>query len=127
MQRTSRLALISIALFFVACGGGPSPTATPLTVTLLTQAQPVDACDDALATGTLVPNLQSGLGLQSPDGQLTPVMWPFGYSALYADDVLQLVEESGNVVAVEGNVISMGGGFGAGNLFHACPGSIQRV
>ena len=82
---------------------------------------------DALATGTLVPDTRSGLGIASADGFRTPVMWPFGYSAILVEEVIQLIDDEGNVVAVEGDVVSMGGGSGAGGLFYACAGSVQRV
>jgi hypothetical protein len=128
MHRLNRLVLTSMAVFAVACGGGgPVPTATPLSITLLTAEQPETACDDALATGALAPDPRSGLGLRGADGQRTSVMWPFGYSAIYQDDLIQLVDPDGEVVAVEGEVVQMGGGFGLEGLFYACAGSVEPV
>ena len=74
---------------------------------------------DALMTGRLTQNPQSGLGITNSDGQATPVEWPVGYTA--RDDVgrLALVDETGRVVAHEGDEIMVGGGFGR-DVWHAC-------
>jgi hypothetical protein len=74
---------------------------------------------DALLGGTLTQNPQSGLGVTSADRQSMPVEWPFGYSARSELGRLALVDETGQVVAREGDEISVGGGFGT-QFWHAC-------
>ncbi len=74
---------------------------------------------DALMTGTLARHPQSGLGITGTDGQSMAVEWPFRYSARLETGRIVLVDETGKVVAREGDEISVGGGFG--NAFwHAC-------
>ncbi len=53
-------------------------------------------------------------------------MWPFGYSARLVDGQIELLDDSGEFVAREGDTVQAGGGFGANNLFYACAG-LQRV
>jgi hypothetical protein len=90
---------------------------------LRTAQAPPQACMDALIVGKLVRHPASGLGIASPDGQLTAVEWPFGYSAREEGGRIALVDDRGQVIAREGDEISVGGGFGA-NLWHAC-GSVS--
>jgi len=80
---------------------------------------------DALATGTLVTSNASGLAIRASDGTLIEVEWPFEYTARRDITGVTLVDSAGAVVAREGQVIQMGGGSGADNVFHACPGSIE--
>ena len=82
---------------------------------------------DALFTGRLVPSAESGLAVADASGQVTRVMWPFGYSARYVDERLELLDAGGSVVAVEGDTVQMGGGLGNVGLFYACAGSVRRV
>ena len=113
------------ALAVSACG--PEAATSPLVVDLLTESQPSQACMDALATGRLAADPRSGLGIVAADGERYSVMWPFGYSAAYADDRLWLLDPDGTPVASEGDFVQMGGGSGRGGLFYACAGSIERV
>jgi hypothetical protein len=73
----------------------------------------------ALMTGTLVEDPRSGLGVEDVAGAVTPVVWPFGYTARNEVGRLALVDEAGRVVAHEGDEIMVGGGFGT-DVFHAC-------
>jgi hypothetical protein len=118
-----------IALISLACGAAPGPTTapTPETIALATQPQPFDACNDALAQGTLVADPQTGLALAAPNGERTLVSWPFGYYARLEDGQIVLVDAAGQAIAAEGDMVQMGGGFGAGNVFAACGGSVERV
>lgn len=131
--------LLCIAALFavVGCSAGPtatgsppaptsSPAATPESIALLTEPAPAQACMGALAQGTLVPDPRSGLGIVSPGGERTPVMWPFGYSARLVDGVIELVDNTGTFVAREGDTVAIGGGFGGNGLFYACAG-LERV
>jgi hypothetical protein len=115
-----RLALPVLLLALLAGCGAP--------VGLRTQPGPLSACMDALATGVLVQSNISGLAIRSGDeGTVTEVEWPFGYTARREALGLTLVDSVGVVVAREGQLIQMGGGHGADNVFHACPGSIALV
>lgn len=125
------LCITALALFaMVGCSAYPQatatpPAATPETITLLTEPAPAEACDDALAQGTLVPDPRSGLALAT-GAERTPVMWPFGYSARLVDGQIELVDGSGTFLAREGDTVQVGGGFGANGLFYACAG-VQRL
>ena len=74
---------------------------------------------DALLGGRLVKSVASGLSVTSADGASTAVEWPFRYSAVEVAGRIQLLDETGKVVAREGDEITVGGGFG-NNLWHAC-------
>jgi len=74
---------------------------------------------DALIGGTIVRAAATGLGLRSSDGTLTAVEWPFGSTARIVDGKVELLDETGAVVAREGDEITVGGGFGNA-LWHAC-------
>ena len=97
-------------------------------VSLRTQPAPISACMDALATGVLVASNKSGLAIRAGDeGEIIEVEWPFEHTARREMTGLVLVDSIGGVIAREGQVIQMGGGSGADNVFHACPGSIAVV
>lgn len=74
---------------------------------------------DALLGGKLVRNAASGLGVTSADGQAMAVEWPFRYSARKEAGKVALFDETGKVIAREGDEINVGGGFG-NQLWHAC-------
>lgn len=120
MNHRPVLAVAALAILVVAGCSSAS---------LRTQPAPISACMDALATGTLVASSRSGLAIRAggADGEATEVEWPFGYTARRDVVGLALIDSVGEVVAREGEVIQMGGGFGAENVFHACPGSISVV
>ena len=124
MDRLTIIGVIALAFALLACG--PEVATTPMPVDLLTESQPSQACMDALATGRLAPDARSGLGIIAGDDRMS-VMWPFGYSAVYAEDTLWLVDPAGVPIAAQGDLIQMGGGSGSGGLFYACAGSIERV
>jgi hypothetical protein len=74
---------------------------------------------EALLTGRLARDARTGLGVTAADGQQMAVQWPFGYSARIDGGRLALVDETGKVVAHEGDTIQVGGGFG-NVMWHAC-------
>ena len=115
----SAAAAVLVLLVLLAGCGAP--------VALRTQPAPVSACMDALATGTLVSSARSGLALKAADGTLLEVEWPFGYTATRDATGLTLLDSAGVVVAHEGQQVQAGGGSGADNVFHACPGSVSVV
>ena len=89
--------------------------------------QPASACMDALAIGTLVASNKSGLALQAPDGTLSEMLWPFGYSARRDAMGLALLDNTGKVVAREGDDVQMGGGSDGNGIFEVCAGSVSVV
>lgn len=140
--RTRRLlvgSLIGIAI--AACSGAPgagpsvsAASATPgaesagaETFALRTAAVQPQACMDALMGGRLAKHAQSGLGITSADGTSSAVEWPFRYSARVELGRVILVDETGRVVAREGDEITVGGGFG-NQFWHACaPVTVTRA
>lgn len=107
----------------VACQSGGGPVTGPVTAPVAIKTAPViaQACMDALLGGRLVVNNQSGLGVASADGQVTAVEWPFGYTARSSLGTIELVNETGLVVARVGDEVQVGGGFG-NQFWHACGG-----
>ena len=116
--RSATVAL-TIALASTALAGCGTPVA------LRTQANPTSACMDALAIGMLVTSVKSGLALQAENGTVLEVEWPFGYTARREATGLALYDNAGVLVAHEGQRVQAGGGSGADNVFHACPGSVS--
>ncbi len=136
-DRTMRLVGTALlALAFAACSAGAAPTATPdapatsggsaSVFPIRTAAQQSQACMDALLVGRLTKSVASGLSVTSADGKLTPVEWPFRYSAVQVAGRVQLLDETGNVVAREGDEITVGGGFGNNVWFACAPVSITK-
>lgn len=131
--RIRRLLAGSLLVIAVAaCSPAASPT--PLAsapagqaVGLRTAAVQPQACMDALLGGTLTKHAQSGLGITSADGQQTPVEWPFRYSSRLEGGRIILLDETGKVVAREGDELNVGGGFG-NQFWHACaPVTVTRA
>lgn len=81
---------------------------------------------DALITGKLARNAGSGLGLTTVGSPPVIVEWPFRYSAVEDSGVVALLDETGKVVAHEGDMVQMGGGMGQQNIWFAC-GPVQRL
>jgi hypothetical protein len=111
------LLALSVAIALAACG-------TP--VALRTAPAKVNACDLALLVGELVASTKSGLAVRNAD-TVTEVVWPFGYSAARETTGLVLRDDTGKVVAHEGQRVTVGGGGSAEGVFVACAGSVQEV
>jgi hypothetical protein len=109
MPRRWAALCLALAVTIAAC----SP------VSIRTPAVQPQGCMDALAFGTLVRDERTGLGLRGSDGTVTPVEWPFGYSARMEVTKIALIDERGVTVAHEGDAIQMGGGFG-NDVWYAC-------
>ena len=130
--RLAALALLAVAaVATTACSAGPAATTTPSATTpsavpsaapaiAITTARVANAiCMDALMTGKLARDARTGLGVTGADGQQMAVEWPFGYSARNDGGRLALVDETGEIVAREGDSVQVGGGFG-NVVWHAC-------
>ncbi len=113
------LALLTVVLLS-ACAAGPSASAAhigtppPGVIALRTQApEPGETpagCPAALIEGVLVRDAQSGVGLRDAQGLVRGVIWPNGYSARDDGGRLAVLDGSGNLVAHEGDRVSIGGG-----------------
>ncbi|HEX5827874.1 MAG TPA: hypothetical protein VFY23_10160 [Candidatus Limnocylindrales bacterium] len=78
--------------------------------------QPVLACPPAGLAGTLRRDARTGLTI---DGYT--LVWPHDYSATLDGDVAVLLDDRGDPVAREGDVIRVAGGFATpGGLFDVC-------
>jgi hypothetical protein len=111
------VASISLAMFIAGCS----------TPALRTAPARVEVCDDALAGGRLVTSRQSGLALVPSGNEVIPVMWLFGYSSRPGLSGVELVDESGQTLAHEGDFVQIGGGLGADGFFAACAGTVKLV
>lgn len=129
-----RLSLALAVLLLSACAGSPSPSAaasdTPPSrvIALRTQAPQAGAtpaaCPAALIEGALVRDAQSGVGLRDAQGRIRVLIWPNGYSARDDGGRLAVLDGSGNLVAHEGDRISIGGGeIDARGTWLACGGT----
>jgi len=115
LRRISGLALVAAIL--AGC-----------TVQLQTASAPSQACMMALFSGRLVSDPESGLALEASPGDVTQVLWPYGYSARRGPiGGITLHDAKGAQVAKEGDQVEVGGGFGADNVFEVCAGSVQVV
>ncbi|HUQ43605.1 MAG TPA: hypothetical protein VM451_04235 [Candidatus Limnocylindria bacterium] len=114
--------LLGLAFATTACGAATLPASLRTA-----QAEP-DACMDALMSGSLERHPQTGLGIGTSDVEITPVEWPFGYSARMEVASVVLLNEKGVVVAREHDRVSIGGGMGGAgpipSLWFAC-GPVQ--
>ena len=112
-----------LVLALAACGSSaPAPTAVPAPVfAIRTPAVQPQACMEALMVGSLERLPATGLGIGTADG-ITPVEWPFGYSARVVNAAVVLIDGSGAVVAREHDRVHVGGGQGAGGIWFACGG-----
>ena len=120
------LIVIAVAACSPAASATPAAPATIAQALIRTAPVQPDACMDALLGGTLARNAQSGLGVNN-EGEQMAVEWPFRYSARLEGGRMALLDETGKVVAREGDEITVGGGFG-NQFWHACaPVTVTRA
>ena len=112
------VAATMLAAVVAACQSGSVPIGGGA-VAIRTAPAVAQACMDALAGGTLAANNASGLGINSAGGEQMAVEWPFGYAARNNLGAIELLDETGKVVAKVGDEITVGGGFG-NQFWHAC-------
>ena len=122
MQRTRLIGLLVAAVIVAgACGSAPEPSA--VTFQVPTQPPPaggVNACMDALATGTLVADARWGIALGPAEGPTIQIIWPAGFVGRQADGAIELLDGTGTVVGRVGDRVEIGGGLGAGDAWWAC-------
>ena len=117
-MRVIRFVLVAVTL--AACAG-PAPTdlisvPTSAPAPLFGPAE----CPAADLQGELVADDESGFVVARVDGVSSAVTWPHGYVARDAPR-RELLDDSGRVVAREGDFVALGGGEGsAGPGFVVC-------
>jgi hypothetical protein len=84
-------------------------------VTIPTQEAPPASgsplpCAASLISGTLVQDDVHGVAIDTGDG-LTPVRWPYGYSAHEGPDGIIVLDREGQVRFAEGERVELGGGY----------------
>ena len=80
-----------------------------------------------LMGGKLAKHPQSGLGISSADGSQSPVEWPFRYSARVEFGRVILLDETGKVVAREGDEITVGVGASSDNIRLRAPVTVTKA
>jgi len=130
LQRMWALALLGATIAAIAACApaqlGTAP-ATGAPVQLRTAPAAVNVCDDALGSGRLVANAQTGLAFSDATGATIPILWPFGYSARREGSGIALLDKTGKVVAHEGDFVQAGGGSDGKGVFAVCAGSVKVV
>lgn len=97
-----------LTLLLGACAGGAFGSSTP------------EACAGALLEGELIADDAAGFLVRHAEGFVTAVIWPDGY-VVRDGEVRELVGPGGQVVAEDGDSVSIGGGMiGADTAFAVC-------
>ena len=115
------IGILAVAVVLAGCVGSGSPEVEYIGIP--TQGAPADgvnACMDALASGTLVDDPRWGIALAQDDGSRMQVVWPAGFVARRTDGLLELVNADGNAVAEGGDRVTVAGGMGLGEAWWAC-------
>ncbi|MDQ3938290.1 MAG: hypothetical protein M3253_06370, partial [Chloroflexota bacterium] len=96
----------------------PVPTLGPV----LSDTPP--PCPAALLEGKIVAHEEWGVAVEDQvGGMVWQVFWPYGYTARVVEGRVTLLDEAGDVVAGEGDVVSVGGGeIGSTGAWRGCDG-----
>jgi hypothetical protein len=114
------LRLVLLAVVVPACADTPSGDLIPVPTSAPTGLLGPTACPAALLEGELVADTEFGFVVAHADGFTSAVTWPHGYVARDAPR-RELLDDSGRVVAREGDLVALGGGEGsAGPGFVVC-------
>jgi hypothetical protein len=109
-----------LALAVVACSGPTPVDLIPVPTAASAGLFGPTACPAALLEGELVADDEFGFVVAHADGFSSPVTWPHGFVARDAPR-RELLDDSGRVVAREGDLVALGGGEGsAGPGFVVC-------
>ena len=93
-------ALLLLIATSAACA---MPTLAPAT------SESAEACAAALLEGELLADDQDGFVVRHEEGFVTAVIWPDGYE-VRDGETRELVDPTGDVVARDGAMVSLGGG-----------------
>jgi hypothetical protein len=121
-RRLTRAGTLLLAvLLSAACAGGPlGADATQLPGDRPGGSSTPEACPGALLEGELIADDATGFLVRHAEGFVTAVIWPDGYE-VRDREVRELVGPGGQVVAQEGDSVSLGGGMiGADTAFAVC-------
>lgn len=108
-------AIFAIAISaLAACGPAPS-TPSELVVAIRTwgpdpSSETPPPCPAGQLQGELVADEVDGLAVLLDTGERVAVIWPHGYAARVNEGTLELMDETGETVAREGDHIEVGGG-----------------
>jgi hypothetical protein len=75
-----------------------------------TQPAPAGDVMEALLTGTLLPDDRDCLRVATEGGEPYLVIWPYGFTLKADGPALHVLDETGQLAAVVGSVVSLGGG-----------------
>jgi hypothetical protein len=114
----------SLVFLLSACTGEPQPSQELIAVPTQSPGPLFNlgphGCPAALLEGVLVADEETGFVVEHADGFSVPVVWPHGYVARDGDP-RELLDDSGRVVAREGDHFSAGGGsFPPNDWFYPC-------
>jgi hypothetical protein len=128
-QPRAWIATVGLVLATASCGpsvSDPSPIPASLGpdgVVLLTAARPgAVGCPANFVDGELVFDAAAGSAIIDAAGVRTPIRWPYGYTGRRRDAEVEILDESGAVVARSGTRIRLGGGEPVPGTWFACPG-----
>ena len=116
------LTIAILGLLATACSAAAPSGSQPMLVAIPTAEPPTGqlACMDALLTGRLVADEDTGVAIQAADGTKIVVVWPHGWVAVDQDNTRAVVNDEGNLVARVGDQVAIGGGLGAGDRWYTC-------
>jgi hypothetical protein len=109
-QGEGRRLQASIEVEVVSPGGAEAPASPNFVIELRTATQPTSECPMARGGGTLALHPGAGLGVRGLWGDVSPVTWPFGYTARRGAGGAVLLDPQGRVVAREGGHVTYAGG-----------------
>jgi hypothetical protein len=125
-RRSGRGLVLALVIALAPLGSAGCSLLLPPTEVALRTTAPGDGCDDALLPRVrLVFDRGTGAAFEPVDrpGERIPAVFPFGYRLRVAPR-LELLDETGKVVATGDDVLDVGGS-AAGGPWHAC--SIEVV
>jgi hypothetical protein len=93
------------------------------TIVLLTGNLKPVGCPAAVVEGQLIPDSSAGSAIMLGD-LVWRIRWPVGYSGRRAGDEVEILDQTGQVVARTGTHVRLGGGEIEPGIWLACPGPV---
>lgn len=129
-MRRQRFRLVVLAFAVAACTPaltpGPKSTAGPVVIRTQEQSDASASCAPGHVEGNLTVSELWGLGLIDTTGKQIEVIWPYGFAGSPSIGGALLVKDTDVVVARTGDMLEIGGEFGADGAWLAC-GEIRRI